>query len=45
MPKTAEGNGVKPMMDLTEDIPEDLDYDWYFNEAVSKLKDLGVNYE
>jgi len=45
VPKTAEGNGVRPMMDLTEDIPEDMDYDWYFDEAVSKLKDLGVDYE
>jgi len=44
VPKTAEGNGVKPMMDLTEDIPTDMDYDWYFDEAVSKLKDLGVDY-
>lgn len=44
VPKTAEGNGVKPMMDLTDYIPEDMDYDWYFDEAVSKLKDLGVDY-
>ena len=44
VPKTAEGNGVKPMMDLTNDIPADMDYDWYFDEAVSKLKDLGVDY-
>jgi len=45
VPKTAEGNGVRPMMDLTDDIPKDLDYEWYINEAVSKLKDLGVDYE
>ena len=45
VPKTAEGNGVKPMMDLTENIPDDLDYDWYINEAINKLADLGVNYE
>ena len=44
VPKTAEGNGVKPMMDLTDDIPTDLDYEWYINEAISKLKDLGVDY-
>ena len=44
VPKTAEGNGVRPMMDLTEEIPKDLDHMWYFNEAVSKLKDLGVDY-
>jgi hypothetical protein len=34
-----------PMMELTETIPKDLDYVWYFEEAVSKLKDLGVEYE
>ena len=45
VPKTAEGNGVKPMMDLTDDIPDDLDYEWYIDEAISKLKDLGVDYE
>jgi len=45
VPKTAEGKGVKPMMNLTDNIPNDLDYDWYINEAKSKLNDLGVNYE
>lgn len=44
VPKTAEGNGVRPMMDLTDDIPADLDYDWYINEAIRKLADLGVCY-
>lgn len=41
VPKT---DGAKPMMDMTETIPSDLDYDWYVNEAISKLKDLGVDY-
>ena len=47
VPKTAEGNGVKPLMDLPDDnkIPDDLDYNWYINEAISKLKDLGVDYD
>jgi len=44
VPKTAEGKGVKPMMDLTEYRPADLDFQWYIDEAVSKLKDLGVDY-
>lgn len=44
VPKTAEGNGVKPMMDLPNSILGDIDYEWYHNEAVSKLKDLGVEY-
>ncbi len=42
VPKTAEGNGVKPMMDLTDTLPLDLDYEWYISEAESKLADLGV---
>lgn len=45
VPKTAEGYGVKPMMDLTEDIPDDLCYVWYIDEAIAKLKDLGVDYD
>ena len=45
VPKTAEGRGVKPMMDLTEAVPDDIDHIWYINEAISKLKDLGVDYE
>jgi len=45
VPKTGEGRGVKPMMNLTDNVPEDLDYEWYYDEAKSKLKDLGVDYE
>lgn len=41
VPKT---DGCKPMMELLNHIPNDLDYDWYVNEAISKLKDLGVDY-
>jgi len=40
--KTGEGNGVKPIMDLFDAIPDDLDYQWYFDEAVKLLNDLGV---
>jgi hypothetical protein len=42
VPKT---DGCKPMMDLTDELPIDLDYHWYVDEAISKLKDLGVNYD
>ena len=45
VPKTGEHNGVRPMMDLTDDIPADLDYEWYILEAIRKLMDLGVCYE
>ena len=40
VPKT---DGCKPLMDLPEDIPADLDYNWYFMEAMAMLKDLGVD--
>lgn len=33
--------GCKPMMDLTEEIPSDLDYQWYFDYAQRMLEDLG----
>ena len=42
VPKT---DGCKPMMDLTDKLPIDLDYQWYIDEAISKLKDLGVSYD
>ena len=42
VPKT---DGCKPMMDLTDELPIDLDYQWYIDEAISKLKDLGVSYD
>jgi len=32
------------MMDLVDDIPDDLDYNWYIQEAIEMLKDLGVDY-
>jgi len=41
VPKT---DGAKPMMDLVDDIPDDLDYNWYIQEAIEMLKDLGVDY-
>ena len=42
VPKT---DGCRPMMDLTDSIPKDLDYTWYVAEAITKLKDLGVEHE
>ena len=39
VPKT---DGCKPMMTLTDAIPKDLDYDWYYNECRSICKDIGV---
>jgi hypothetical protein len=40
-------DGVKPIMDLPDtfdEIADDIDYDWYISEAISKLNDLGVEY-
>lgn len=41
VPKT---DGCKPMMDMVDTIPEDLDYQWYIDEAVEALANLGVTY-
>lgn len=38
VPKT---DGARPMMEL-RDIPNDLDYQWYINEANSILEDFGL---
>lgn len=40
--KVPKSDGCRPMMNLTE-IPSDIDYKWYINEAYSILKDLGVS--
>jgi hypothetical protein len=42
VPKT--GDGVAPMMDLSDTLPHDLNWQWYVDEAVEMLKDLGVTY-
>ena len=42
--KVPKSDGARPMMDILDALPEDLDYQWYIDEAVSKLKDLGVEY-
>ena len=38
--KVPKSDGCKPMMNLT-DLPSDIDYNWYINESLSILKDLG----
>jgi len=42
--KVPKSDGARPMMDITDELPDDLDRQWYIDEAVSKLKDLGVAY-
>ena len=42
--KVPRSDGAKPLMDLPESLPKDLNYQWYIDEAISMLGDLGVNY-
>ena len=45
---TSNGNMVptsencKPVMDLPDEFPDDIDYDWYTTQANEILKDIGV---
>lgn len=34
--------GAKPIMDLPEELPDDIDYDWYVTECYEMLMSLGV---
>lgn len=38
VPKT---DGAKPLQQLSDSLPEDIDYDWYLNECESILEDIG----
>ena len=40
--KVPKSDGCKPMMDLNDTIPGDLDYNWYINESYKMLGLLGV---
>ena len=42
--KVPKSDGAKPLMDLCEGLPEDLNHQWYIDEAINLLNDLGVNY-
>lgn len=39
----ARTDGCKPMMELTDHVPFDMDYEWYVREAESLLADIGYN--
>jgi len=41
--KVPKSDSAVPMMELTDEIPKDLDYTWYIKEAYEKLKDLGYD--
>lgn len=34
--------GARPLMDLTDDFPDDIDYDWYVREAYAVMYDIGL---
>lgn len=39
--KVPRSDGARPMMELPETIPEDMDYDWYIAESNKILKEVG----
>jgi hypothetical protein len=41
--RVSRSAGAKPMMTLTETIPDDLDWDWYIKEAENMLSLIGYD--
>lgn len=39
--KVGKTDGARPVMDLPPELPDDINYDWYINEAVEMLYDCG----
>jgi hypothetical protein len=39
--KVPKSEGAKPCMDLPDSFPDDIDFDWYIDESISMLYDLG----
>lgn len=39
--KVPKSDGAKPLMDLPEEFPEDINYEWYIREATEMLYDIG----
>lgn len=39
--KVGKTDGARPLMDLPTEFPDDVNYDWYIEEAVSMLYDCG----
>lgn len=40
--KVPRSDDSKPIMELPDELPNDIDYDWYIKEAYSMLDDMGV---
>ena len=41
--KVARSEGARPLMDLPDELPSDLDRDWYVREAESMLAGMGYS--
>jgi len=41
VPKT---EGARPLMELPDELPDDIDYTWYAREAYGILKDIGARF-
>lgn len=41
--KVPRSDGAKPLMDLPECLPDDLNHDWYEQEAASMLAEIGCH--
>lgn len=43
--RVAETTGARPLMELPEhnELPDDIDYNWYVREAYARLYDVGVD--
>lgn len=41
--KVGRSDGAKPLMQLPDRLPNDIDYEWYVNEALSILKEIGAD--
>ena len=39
--KVANTDSAKPLMDLPDEIPDDINYDWYINKSMEILNDCG----
>jgi hypothetical protein len=40
--KVGSSDGARPVMELPDHFPTDVDYDWYIEQSVKMLKNMGV---
>lgn len=40
--RVAGTTGARPCMDLPDEFPDDIDYEWYIREAYARLDDIGL---